>query len=115
MKYEVVNIDAWERGDLFRFYIDNLRNVMSMTVDMDVTKLIGYIHIHGLKFYPSMMWVISKVINTHDEFKFGWDKSGSLIQWDYISPYYADFHREDSRFVKLVTEYSDDMSEFHAR
>ena len=41
MKYEVVNIDAWERGNLFRFYIDNLRNVMSMTVDMNVTNLIS--------------------------------------------------------------------------
>ena len=59
MKYEVVNIDAWERGNLFRFYIDNLRNVMSMTVDMNVTNLIEYIHIYRLKFYPSMMWVIS--------------------------------------------------------
>ena len=33
-------------------------NVMSMTVDMNVTNLIEYIHIHRLKFYPSMMWVI---------------------------------------------------------
>ena len=115
MKYEVVNIDTWERGNLFRFYIDNLRNVMSMTVDMNVTNLIEYIHIHRIKFYPSMMWVISKVINTHDEFKFSWHKCGSLIHWDYISPYYADFHKEDNRFVKLVTEYSDDLFEFHAR
>jgi len=40
MKYEVVNIDTWERGNLFRFYIDNLRNVMSMTVDMNVISII---------------------------------------------------------------------------
>ena len=71
MKYEVVNIDTWERGNLFQFFIDNLRNVMSMTVDINVTYLIEYIHIHRLKFYPSMMWIISKVINAHDEFKFG--------------------------------------------
>lgn len=36
MKYETVNLDTWKRGNLFRFYIDNLRNVMSMTVDIDV-------------------------------------------------------------------------------
>ena len=113
MKYEVVNIDTWERGNLFRFYIDNLRNVMSMTVDMNVTNLIEYIHIHRLKFYPSMMWVISKVINTHDEFKFSWDKSGSLIHWDYISPYYADFHKDDEMFTLLYTEYAEELLTFH--
>ncbi len=39
MKYETVNLDTWKRGNLFRFYIDNLRNVMSMTVDIDVSSL----------------------------------------------------------------------------
>lgn len=38
-----------------------------------------------------------------------------LERWDFISPSYADFHKEDESFVKLVTEYSDDLSTFHAR
>lgn len=115
MKYEIVNLETWKRGKLFRFYIETLRNVMSMTVDIDVTALIEFVHAHGLKFYPAMMWVVSKAINQREEFKYGWDKEGNLIHWDYISPYYADFHKEDEQFVKLFTEYSDDLFEFHAR
>lgn len=115
MKYEIVNLKTWKRGELFRFYIETLRNVMSMTVDIDVTALIEYVHAHGLKFYPAMMWVVTKAINQSEEFKYGWDKEWNLIHWDYISPYYADFHKEDEQFVKLVTEYSDDLFEFHAR
>ena len=80
---------------------------MSMTVDIDVTALVRFVHAHGLKFYPAMMWVVSKAINQREEFKYGWDKEGNLIHWDYISPYYADFHKDDEQFVKLVTEYSD--------
>ena len=115
MKYETVNLDTWKRGNLFRFYIDNLRNVMSMTVDIDVSSLITFARTHELKFYPAMMWVVSKAINQREEFKYGWDKDGKLIRWDFISPYYADFHKDDEQFVKLVTEYSDDLFEFHAR
>ena len=115
MKYEIVNLETWKRGKLFRFYIENLRNVMSMTVDIDVTALIEFVHAHGLKFYPTMMWVVSKAINQREEFKYGWDKEGKLIRWDFISPYYADFHKDDEQFVKLVTDYSDDLFEFHAR
>ncbi len=115
MEYTKIDLDAWDRGKLFRFYIDNLRNVMSMTVDIDVTNLKTFTQVHGMKFYPTMMWIISKVINLHDEFKYGWDSDGDLIRWDYVSPYYADFRKEDENFVKLVTEFSDDIYEFHNR
>ena len=114
MNYEIINTETRERGELFRFYIEKLRNVMSMTVDTDVTKLVSFVRAHGLKFYPAMMWAVSKAVNGRAEFRYGW-KDGNLVRWDYVSPYYADFHGEDERFVKLVTEYSGDLSEFHAR
>ena len=114
MNYEIINTETRERGELFRFYIEKLRNVMSMTVDTDVTKLVSFVRAHGLKFYPAMMWAVSKAVNGRAEFRYGW-KDGDLVRWDYVSPYYADFHGEDERFVKLVTEYSGDLSEFHAR
>lgn len=114
MNYEIINTETWERGELFRFYIEKLRNVMSMTVDTDVTKLVSFVRAHGLKFYPAMMWAVSKAVNGRAEFRYGW-KDGDLVRWDYVSLYYADFHGEDERFVKLVTEYSGDLSEFHAR
>lgn len=114
MEYIEIDLDTWDRGKLFRFYIDNLRNVMSMTADIDVTPLLTFIKMRGLKFYPSMIWVVSKVINSHNEFKYG-RNDGKLIRWEYVSPYYADFHKEDENFVKLVTEYSDDLNEFHSR
>lgn len=115
MKYETINLDTWKRGNLFRFYIDNLRNVMSMTVDIDVSSLITFARTHELKFYPAMMWVVSKAVNQRAEFRYGWDNNENLIHWNYISPYYADFHKDDEQFVKLVTEYSDNLFEFHSR
>ena len=82
MKYETVNLDTWKRGNLFRFYIDNLRNVMSMTVDIDVSSLIAFVRAYELKFYPVMMWVVSKAVNQRAEFRYGWDNDGNLIHWD---------------------------------
>lgn len=80
MKYEKIDIDAWERGKLFRFYIDRLRNVMSMTADTDVTPLLAFVHARALKFYPAMMWVVSKAVNRRAEFRYGWDEEGNLIR-----------------------------------
>lgn len=115
MNYTAIDLKEWSRGKLFQFYIDKMRLVMSLTVDIDITNLKAYSKKTGINFYPLMMWVVSKVINSHDEFKYGWDEDGALIKWDYVSPSYAVFHKEDENFTKIVTEYSDDLSEFCGR
>ncbi len=113
-KYTKIDLGKWNRGKLFQSYID-MRIVMSLTVDIDVTNLIEFSKSHDLKFYPAMIWVVSKVVNEHDEFKYSWDNKGNLIKWDYISPSYAEFHKEDENFTKMVTDFSDSIFEFHER
>lgn len=115
MRYTTVDLKEWSRGELFRFYMDKMRIVMSLTVDIDVTNLKAYAKKMDMEFYPLMLWAVSKVINSHGEFKYGWSGDGALIQWDYVSPSYVDFHREDENFTKMVTEYSDDLLEFYGR
>lgn len=115
MNFTTIDFDQWNRGDLFRFYIEKMRIVMSLTVDIDVTNLKIYAKKHCIRFYPLTLWVVSKAINSHDEFKYSWDANGNLIQWDYVSPSYTDFHGEDESFTKLVTEYSEDLFEFCSR
>lgn len=115
MNYTKVDIDEWSRGSLFQFYIEKMRIVMSLTVDINVAPLITYAKKNGLKFYPAMIWVVSKVINSHEEFKYSWDTEGNLIRWNSISPSYTVFNRDDECFSKFVTEYTDDIFEFHKR
>lgn len=107
--HELHNGNEWSRGSLFRFYIDKMRIVMSLTADIDVTKLRVYAKERDIGFYPLMLWVVSKAINSHDEFKYSWDRDGGLTRWDSISPFYTDFNSEDESFVKIVTEHSDDL------
>ena len=70
MNYKIVDLNQWERGELFQFYIDKMRIVMSLTVDVDVAPLAAFAKKSGLKFYPLMIWVVSKVVNSHEEFKY---------------------------------------------
>ena len=115
MNYTLVDFSTWPRGDLFRFYMDHMRVVMSLTVDVNVTPLVRFVKKNGMKFYPAMIWVVSRVINSHEEFKYGWDAEGNLIRWDFISPSYAHFHPDRETFAKLVTPFSSDLETFHRR
>ena len=72
-------------------------------VEVDVTPLLAFVRAEKLKFYPAMMWAVGRVLNAHAEFKYSLDAEGALIQWDFISPYYADFHPDSEEFVKPVS------------
>lgn len=82
---------------------------------MNVTNLKAYSKEHHLGFYPLMVWVVSKIVNAHDEFKYSWDADGNLNKWDFVSPSYTDFHTDDGNFIKMVTEYSEDLFKFYGR
>ena len=113
--YTVVDMTEWKRSRLFNYYIEQNRVVMSLTVDINVAALAAYARENELKFYPCMLWVVSKVINSHDEFKYSYDENGRLIRWKTVSPSYSDFHSEDDSLTKYVTEYTDDMGVFYSR
>ena len=115
MNYTKVDLTTWKRAKLFNFYTGKLPLILSLTVDIDVKPLIDFAKKNGYKFYPTMIWAVSKIVNSHDEFKYGRDGNGDLIKWDYMSPSYTVFHKEDECFTKYSTEYSDDIAVFHAR
>lgn len=115
MNYTKIDIENWERRDLFKFYTTELKIVMNMTVDVDVTNLVGEVKKNGLRFYPTMIWIVSRLMNARDEFKYSLTEDGELIKWDYISPSYTDFNKETEKFNKFVTEYSPDFKTFYDR
>lgn len=115
MNFTELNMETWERGAIFRHFINDLRCVMSMTVEIDVTDFLQVIHKKGYQFYPAMIWTVSSAINSREELRMGYDENGKAGIWDYVSPYYAHFYKKEERFVKLVTEYHPDCRVFHQR
>ena len=113
MNFHKLNMDTWERADIFRHFIDDMRCVMSMTADIDVTNLVKTVHERSLHFYPTMIWAVSAAVNCRQELRMGFDKDGNPGIWDFVSPYYAHFYPEDQRFVKLVTAYHPDFDTFY--
>lgn len=115
MNYKKVDIDSWEHGHLYKLYTTDLKLTMDLTVEVDVTRVVEYSRRRGMKFYPIMIWLVSKIMNSHEEYRYAYDDEGELILWDSVSPSYTDFNTENKHFSKFVTEYSDDLDEFYAR
>lgn len=113
MEYTLVSFDSWPRRDTFRHFIDNLRCVITITSEVDVTEALAFCREKELRFYPTFLYLVAKALNRRDEWKMGYDGAGKLIRWREISPSHILFHPEDELVSRLVTAYSPDFAQFY--
>lgn len=115
MNYSKINMDTWPRRDMFRHFISDVRCVTSITAQTDVTDVVAFCKANDFRFYPTFLYLVARALNRRDEFKMGYDESGSLILWHSVSPSYVVFHPQDELFTRLITHYSPDFSVFYGQ
>lgn len=65
MEFKLIDKDNWKRKEYFDHYFFNVPCTYSMTVKMDITKIIK----KKQKLYPTMLYYITTVVNKYEEFK----------------------------------------------
>ncbi len=113
MKFNIINMDNWDRKECFEHYYNNAKCTYSLTVDMDITNLYKYIKKHNLRLYPTFTWIVTKALNNHEEFKMAFNAEGKLGYFDFISPCYSVLNEKTKVMSDLFTEYTDDFNEFY--
>ncbi|MGM0216556.1 CatA-like O-acetyltransferase [Enterococcus sp. AZ109] len=113
MKFTLIDLNTWKRSEYLQHYLNNLRNVVSMTVDVDITNLLEQTKKKGTRFFPSFLYIVSKIINTHEEFRLSYDENGQVGIWDEVCPSYIIFHPEDETLTRIFTPWRDDFSRFY--
>ncbi|EEL99466.1 Chloramphenicol acetyltransferase [Bacillus mycoides DSM 2048] len=84
-----------------------------MTANVDITMMLEEIHQKEIKFYPTSIYVISRVINKHTEFRTCFNDEGVLGYWEEMIPSYTIFHKDDKSFSSIWTDYSSDFHIFY--
>lgn len=108
MNFTIINRETWDRKEYFDHYFSNIPCTYSMTTKLDITKLIN----SNRKLYPTMLYLISKVVNNKDEFRISLDMNGQVGIFDEMLPCYTVFHKDTKTFSNIWTEYSDDYDIF---
>ena len=112
MKFHVIDRENWNREQYFEHYLE-LKCTFSMTVNVDITLLIKKVHQKGIKFYPTFIYIISRIINKHKEFRTCFNDEGVLGYWEEMIPSYTIFHKDDKSFSSIWTDYSSDFRIFY--
>jgi chloramphenicol O-acetyltransferase type A len=86
-----------------------------MTANVDVTDFAARCKEHGLKFYTAFICLMTKVLNSEEYFRFGYDKDGNVVIYDQINPFYTDSIDGSDDFNCIITDCCSGMKEMYEK
>ncbi|MEW4109780.1 type A chloramphenicol O-acetyltransferase [Bacillus cereus group sp. BfR-BA-01399] len=113
MKFNLINLNTWNRKPYFEHFFNQTRCTFSMTANIDITNLLKKTRNVNIKFYPTLIYMVSKVVNSHIEFRMCFDDKGRLGFWEYMIPSFTIFHNDNKTFSNLWTEYESNFYSFY--
>lgn len=112
MKFNIVDRENWERRPYFEHFI-NQKCTFSITVNIDITTLLEQLRNKEIKLYPAFIYMVTKTVNSHKEFRFCFNDQGALGYWDKMIPSYTIFNHDNKSFSSIWTEFSNEFSVFY--
>jgi chloramphenicol O-acetyltransferase type A len=110
-EYTSVDLSRWARKEHFEVFQSFAQSTINQTVEIDITALLKHIKEVGWKFYPTMIFLLSKIVNRHSEFRMAM-KNNELIIWNEVHPSYTIFHHETETFSSLWSHYDGNIDHF---
>ena len=110
-KYTSVDLSRWARKEHFEVFQSFAECTFNQTVQLDITVLLENIKEAGWKFYPTIIFLLAKVVNRHAEFRMA-IKNNELVIWDEVHPNYTIFHNETETFSSLWSHYDGNIDHF---
>lgn len=114
MNYRIINKDTYYRKGVYQHFTKDCKCSTSMTARIDVTELVNYSKNSGTKFYINFLYLLSKVLNSRDDYKMAylW-QTDELICYDCINPTQYVFHDDTETCTPVYTNYNENYEIFY--
>ncbi|MEG1003291.1 MAG: CatA-like O-acetyltransferase [Clostridium sp.] len=113
MVFNKINFENWERKECFNHFSSIAKSTYSLTVNMDITKLIDFIKKNNYRLYPTFTWIVSRSINNYKEFKMGYDDNRNIGYYDTVNPDYSVLNDRTKIMDTLCTKYNSEFKIFY--
>ncbi len=115
MNYKIIDKESYYRKGVFRHFSEDCKCSTSMTARIDATGLVEYSKKTKTKFYLNFLYVLSKALNSRDDYKMGYRwETEELICYDVVNPAQYVFHEDTETFTVVYTEYREVYDAFYA-
>lgn len=89
-----IDVNSWKRKAHFECFSKYTNPIVSMSVRLDVTKLLAYSKQTKTSFFTNFVFLVSKCLNEIEEFRTR-IKNGKVIIYDAIKPSYIVMNKEN--------------------
>lgn len=110
LSFQPIDRSSWPREPYSLHYHEAVPCFYSLTVKLDITAL----RAQNAKVYPTLLYLLTALVNRHPEFRTAFSSSGELGVYDQMHPSYTVFHPESKTFSNLWTRWSPDYPSFLA-
>ena len=111
-QFTPLDLRDWKRGQMFYYFAKMAPTGYSLTVDVDITRMLAACREAGVKFFPAYLWLVTRGLNLQTEFRIA-EKEGQIGYYDFLTPLYASFHEDDKTFSLMWTEFREEFGEFY--
>ena len=112
MKFKFIDRENWYRREYFEHYLQQ-QTTFSMTNDINISILLKNIKQKKYKLYPAFIYMVTKTVNSHREFRTCFNSEGELGYWEEMMPSYTIFDNESLMFSSIWTQNSSSFAEFY--
>lgn len=112
MEFIKIDIENWNRKEAYNNFLENIPCTYSMSTNLDITNIIGKIKKNNFKFFPVILYAITKSVNLHKEFRMNIDENGNLGYYSFSNPCFTAFNEETENFKEVWTEWTEDYNKF---
>lgn len=106
-----IDVTTWKRRAPYENFASYSNPVFSMTVRLDVTKIVEYSKRTETSFFINFLFVVTKCLNQIEDFRIR-IKDGKVVVYDVITPSYI-VRNDNGVIVTKQTEYSSEYKKFY--
>ena len=111
--FNLIDLNNYNRKEHYEAYMFNVPCTYSITVQLNITNFYKSVKSKNIKFYASVIYLISKVVNRYKEFKMSLNDNKELGYYDIVYPSYTIFHDDTKTFSSIYTEYDENFDTFY--
>jgi len=114
MNYKIIDMNKYYRKDIFSHFSSDCKCSFAVTARVDVTDLKAFSKRTGTSFYLNFLYVLSKALNSRDDYRFFWDyQTQQMRLYDKINPRQYVFHEDSETITVVYSEFFDDYKTFY--
>jgi chloramphenicol O-acetyltransferase type A len=114
MIFNRIDQKNWHRKEYFDHYLQQ-QTTFSMTNNITITTLMENLKEKKYKLYPAFIYMVTRVVNSHKEFRMSFNTEGEIGYWAEICPAYTIFDGQAHTFSCIWSPVSDDFATFHTQ